>query len=68
MYENEDWTGIVDYKKTPMLSKFDGKTLVIDVKTVDIKGQKRKLLLTNKAEVFKLKKSKLEDTVGVGYI
>ena len=53
VYENEDWTGMVEYRKTPMLRKFDGKSLVVDVKTVDIKGLKRKLILTNKGEVFK---------------
>ena len=68
IYDKEEWIGLVDYKKTPMLRKFDGTTQILDVKSVDIKGQKRKLLLTKGGEVFKLKKSKLEETIDIGYI
>ena len=51
-----------------MLSKFDGSTCIVDVRTVVVKGTKRKLLLTNTGEVFKLKKSKLEERIKPGFI
>ena len=57
---------MVDYSKTPILSKFDGSTDVIDVRTVEMKGVKRKLLLTNPGEIYKLKKSKLEESLRSG--
>ena len=63
-----DWTAFVDYGKTPMLAKHDGSTCVVDVKVVDVKGKKRKLLLTNEGHVYKLKKSNLEDTITPGYL
>ena len=59
---------MVDYTKTPMLSKFDGKTCIVDVRSVDVKGTKRKLLITNAGDVYKLKKSKLEETVTPGFL
>ena len=60
--------GFVDYGKTPMLANHDGSTCVVDVKWIDGKGKKRKLLLTDEGVVYKLKKSKLEDTVKPGYL
>ena len=63
-----DWHLVINYSKTPMLTKLDGSTKVIDVKEVDVKGKKRKLLLTEGGNVFKLKKSKLEETVQPGYV
>ena len=68
IYEDGDWTCMVDYAKTPMLSKFDKTTCVLDVRTVEVKGLKRKLLLTDAGDVFKLKKSKLEESVTPGFI
>ena len=68
IYESGDWTCMVDYLKIPMLRKFDGSTCVVDVRTLEVKGVKRKLLLTNNGDVFKLKKSKLEETVEPGFI
>ena len=68
IYEPDDWTVHVDYAKTPILRHQDGSTCVVDVKTVDVKGTKRKLLLTNEGTVYKLKKSKLEDTVQPGFL
>ena len=59
---------MVDYSKTPMLSKFDGSTCVLDVRSVNIKGTKRKLLLTNTGDIYKLKKSKLEEGLKPGQI
>ena len=61
IYEKGDWTAMTDYKDTKMLSNFDGTTCIVDVQTVDVKGTKRKLLLTNTGDVYKLKKSKLEE-------
>ena len=57
---------MTNYIETPMLSKFDGSTTVTDVRTVDVKGKKRKLLLTNTGEIYKLKKSKLEESLRPG--
>ena len=68
IYESGDWTCMVDYLKIPMLSKFDGSTCVVDVRSLEVKGVKRKLLLTNTGDVYKLKKSKLEETVKPGFI
>ena len=68
VYDKEDWTAMVDYSKTPMLSKFDGSTCVLDVRSVNIKGTKRKLLLTNTGDIYKLKKSKLEEGLKPGQI
>ena len=68
IYEKGDWTAIVDYKKTDMLSRFDGSTCIVDVRSIDVKGAKRKLLLTNNGTVYKLKKSKLEETIKPGFV
>ena len=62
------WHKLVDYAKAPLLKIQDGSTCVLDVQTVEVKGQKRKLLLTDKGEVLKLKKSKLEEAIKPGYI
>ena len=68
IYPSEDyWTALVDYAKVPIFSKFDGKTCIVDVKTVEYKNQKRKLLLTDQNGVFKLKKSKLEEEILPGF-
>ena len=68
IYEPQDWTAFVDYGKTIILGKLDGSTCVVDVKAIDVKGVKRKLLLTDKGQVYKLKKSKLEDSVKPGFL
>ena len=68
IYEKGDWTAMIDYIKTPMLSIFDGSTCVVDVRSVVVKGTKRKLLLTNTGNVYKLKKSKLEETIKPGFV
>ena len=39
---------------------------VLDVKPVEHKGQKRKLLLTEDGTVYKVKRSKLENSVKTG--
>jgi hypothetical protein len=51
----------------------DGETCVLDIRTVEVKGQKRKLLLTQREDgdpqkIYKLKKSKLEENIKVGFI
>ena len=68
IHETGDWTAIVDYKETKLLSNFDGTTRIVDVRTIDVKGVKRKLLLTNTGNVYKLKKSKLEERLQPGHI
>jgi hypothetical protein len=42
------------------------KLKVLDVKPVEHKGQKRKLVLTENGTVYKVKRSKLEDNVKAG--
>ena len=66
IYENGDWTAVTNYSKTPILSRFNGSTNVVDVRTVNVKGIKRKLLLTDTGEIYKLKKSKLEERLKPG--
>ena len=51
-----------------MLINRDGSTCVVDVKAIDVKGKKRKVLLTDQGTVYKLKRSKLEDSVQPGYL
>ena len=52
-----------------MLSNQDGSTCIVDdVRSVDVKSINRKLLLTDKGDVYKLKKSKLETTIKPGFI
>ena len=73
VYEKGDWTAYLDYKKVSILSQddLDGETCILDVRTVVVKGQKRKLLLTDRGDgqkVYKLKKSKLEENIKVGFL
>ncbi len=68
IYEKGDWTSVVAYKEAPMLKKFDGSTCIVDVRSVEVSGVKRKLLLTNDGDVYKLKKSKLEETIKPGFV
>ena len=63
IYDPQDWTAHVDYAKTLMLRIFDGNTCVVNVKVVDVKGAKRKLLLEDNGNVYKLKRAKLEISV-----
>ena len=49
----------------------DGETCVLDVRTVEVRGQQRKLLLTDRGDapvVYKLKKSKPEESIKVGFV
>ena len=73
VFEKGDWTVSVEYGNVPILpqNEMDGETCVLDVRTVEVKGQKRKLLLTDRGfgpVVYKLKKSKLEENIEVGFI
>ena len=63
-----DWAGVVDYEKVPLLpaNKKRNSVKVLDVKSVEHKGQKRKLLLTVDGTVYKVKRSKLENNVEAG--
>eukprot|EP00116_Pleurobrachia_bachei_P001912 sb/3462174/ len=62
-----EWHLTTDYKKAKLLVP-DGTTKIIDVKEVDVKGTKRKLLFSDKGHIYKLKKSKLENTVKPGFV
>ena len=75
VFEKGDWTASVEYGNVPILpkNKMDGETCVLDVRTVEVKGHKRKLLLTQREDedpqiIYKLKKSKLEENIKVGLI
>ena len=64
-----DWTGLVDNKKMPLLpaNKKRGFLKVLDdVKSVEHKGQKRKLLLAEDGTVYKVKRAKMENSVEAG--
>ena len=65
--QNGDWAGLLDYKKVNLLPMHrETKSQVLDFKSVNVKGTKRKLVLLDNGDIFKLKKSKLEDTVSFG--
>ena len=75
MYEKDDWTVYLDYSKMDFLpdEKMDGDTYILDVRTTNFKGKKRKLILTKREEeeeavVYRLKKPKLEEKIKVGMI
>ena len=57
-----------DYEKVPLLpaNKKRKAIKVLDVNPIGHKGQKRKLLLTEDGTVYKVKRSKLENTVKSG--
>ena len=58
-----DWAGVLDYDKVTLLPKNHPEIKIMDVQTVDVKGQKRKLILTTEGDVYRFKRSKLEDMV-----
>ena len=73
IFEKGDWSVYLDYNKVKILTQkeMDGETCILDVRTVDVKGQKRKLLLTDRGDgpvVYKLKKSKMEEKIKIGFI
>ena len=63
-----DWAGVLDYEKVPLLPASNKRSVlkVLDVKPVENKGQKRKLLLTEDRTVYKVKRSKLENNIEAG--
>ena len=63
-----DSSVFTDYAKTKKLTKFDGTTYIVDVKMVDVIGIQHLLLLADDGCVYKLKKSKREDTIITGFI
>ena len=67
IYEKGDWSVFVDYKNTPIFNDFYGRNCVVDVRTVDVKGQKRKLLMLDGGEISRMKKCKLEAFIKLGY-
>ena len=67
IFDKKDWSVFVDYSKTPILSDFNGKNCIVDVKCVTIKGKKRKLLMSDEGKVFRMKKCKLENVIKPGY-
>ena len=56
-----DWAGVVDYE-----NKKRNAVKVLDVKSVEHKGQKRKLLLAEDGTVYKVKRSRMENNVEAG--
>lgn len=66
--QNGDWSGFLEYSKVKLLpTKRYVKSSVLDIKSMDVKGTKRKLVLLDNGEIFKLnKKSKLEEKVNFG--
>ena len=56
-----EWAGVLEYKKVPLYRRKSLK--ILDVKSVQHKGKKRKLLLAEDGTVYKVKSSKLEDIV-----
>ena len=63
-----DWSDLLDYEKVPLLpaNKKRNAVKVLDVKSVEHKGQKGKLLLTEDRAEYKVKRSKLENNVEAG--
>ena len=63
--QHGDWAGVLDYDEVSLLpvKKKRNALKVLDVKPVEHKGQKRKLMLTEDGTVYKVKRSKLENNV-----
>ena len=66
--QHGDWAGVLDYDEVPLLpaKKKRSALKVLDVKPVEHKGQKRKLLLAEGGTVYKVKRSKMENNVKAG--
>ncbi len=66
--QKDDWSGLVDYNEAELLPPRHKrqKVSVLDVKSVPQRGQERKLILVEGGVVYKIKKSKLEETVKPG--
>ena len=61
--QSGEWHKLVNYTQTPLLEHPCGKKCAIDIKTVDSKGCKRKLILTDEGKVYRLRKSKFENSL-----
>ena len=63
-----DWAGVVDYEKVPLLpaNKKRNAVKVLDVKSVEHKEVKRKLLLVEDGTVYKVKRSRMGNNVEAG--
>ena len=63
-----DCAGVLDYEKVPLLPASNKRSVlkVLDVKPVEHKRRKRKLLLTVDGTVYKVKRSKIENNVEAG--
>ena len=59
---------MLDYEKVPLLppKKKRGVLKVLNVKSVEHKGVKRKLLLAEDGTVYKVKRSRMEKSVEAG--
>jgi hypothetical protein len=65
-----DWAGIIQYSDTPIIKQRKGNeatTRVLDVSNVEHKGQKRKLVLTDDGNVYRVKASRLEKEITAGW-
>ena len=66
--QHGDWAGVLDYDDVPLLpaKKKRSALKVLDVKPVEHRGQKRKLLLAEDGTVYKVKRSRMENNVEAG--
>ena len=66
--QHGDWAGVLDYDEVPLLpaKKKRSALKVLDVKSVEHRGQKRKLQLAEDGTVYKVKRSKMENNVEAG--
>ncbi len=62
-----DWAGILDYNKVKLLpgGVRTGQT-VLDVRSVSVKGTKRKVVLMENGDIYKIKRSRREEYVCPG--
>ena len=68
--QHGDWAGVLDYDEVPLLpaKKKRSALKVLDVKSVEHRGQKRKLLLAEDGTVYKVKRSKMENVKAGQYV
>jgi hypothetical protein len=66
--QSGDWSGLLDDEKVRLLpaNKKCKVFKVLDVKPIERKGQKRKLVLTEDGTVYKVKRSEQENNVKAG--
>ena len=61
--QEDEWHKMQAYNQAMMLSCPNGSLNVVDIKLVMVKGKKRKLLLCKDGTVYRLKKSRLEESI-----